>query len=390
MAAAAGGSGATPAGAAKEATGLTELAPDAALVYAAAGGLWTIDRAGGVRWVAQAGSLAAPVVSGDRAWIAYRQQGKDGAEVWGVPWAGGDARLLLAERELNKEALAGYQPWRFQDVWWMPGKRSLAVTVSAAPLAPGAVPRFELWTVEVESGLRRLVTSGDAGHRPVAAPDGATFVFFRRDPNKRTEGSVWLIGADGAGERAVVRFPLPEDQRSDGAQIGWLPDSSGFWVAVPDAGANGLMLYQVMVKGDARPVARLDARQAFWSPDGARLAYVRLPGDATGPQELLVAGADGANPRLYATLSRGRFVAWAPDSARFLYEDNGQVFVGAPDQEALRLATNASEPRWLGSNQVLYVAQQGASRQLIDQAVGGQPIVLQTLPANAPLDGLWP
>ena len=379
-----------PASAVRDAAGVAELAPEVMLAYAAGGNLWTIDRVMGARQATQANGLATPVVSGDRAWIAYRLPGKDGAEVWGVPWAGGAARLLLAERDLNKEAPAGSPVWRIQDVRWLPGKRTLAVTAVAAAPTPDVAPALELWAVEVESGQRKLVLSSDVNFRPVAAPNGATVAFLRREPGKQGEGSVWLIGADGAGERAVLRFPLSADQAGDDVQIGWLPDSSGFWLALPQTGAKTLAVYQVPAAGDVRPAARLEARQVFWSPDGTRLAYTRPVSDTVGPQELYVANADGAQARLYATLARGRFVAWAAEGGRFLYEDGGQVFVGAVDAAALRLAVNASEPRWAGAGHVIYVAQQDASRQLIYQAVGGRPIVLQTLPPNIPLDGLWP
>jgi hypothetical protein len=362
------------------------------LAYAAGGNLWTIDRVWGVRQVTRANGLAAPVVSGDRAWIAYRLPGKDGAEVWGVPWAGGAARLLLAERDLNKEAPAGSQPWRIQDVRGLWGRAALVVTVAAVAdgvtRSPDVSPALELWAVEV--GQRKLVLSSDVNFRPVVAPNGAVVAFLRREPDKPGEGGVWLTGMDGAGERAVLRFPLPADQPGAAAQIGWLPDSSGFWLALPQPGVKTLAVYQVSVAGDIRPSASLEARQLFWSPDGARLAYTRPVSDTTGPQELYIASADGAQSRLYATLMRGRFVAWAAEGGRFLYEDGGQVFVGAADAAALRLAVNASEPRWVGAGQVVYVTQQGAARQLIYHAVGGRPIVLQTLPANTSLDGLWP
>jgi hypothetical protein len=387
-------SNAGPASAVRDAAGVAELPPEVMLAYAAGGNLWTIDRVMGARQATQANGVATPVVSGDRAWIAYRLPGKDGAEVWGVPWAGGEARLLLAERDLNKEAPAGSPAWRIQDVRWLPGKRTLAVTVVAAAdglnRRPDAAPALELWAVEVESGQRKLTLSSDVNFRPVVAPNGATVAFLRRDPDKPGEGGVWLTGMDGAGERAVLRFPLPADQPGAAAQIGWLPDSSGFWLALPQVGAKTLAMSQVLVTGDVRPAADLDARQVFWSPDGTRLTYTRPVNDPAGPQELYVANADGAQARLYATLARGRFVAWAADNARFLYEDGGQTFIGAPDAAAVRLAVNASEPRWAGAGHVIYVTQQGASRQLVYQAVGGRSVVLQTLPPNTPLDGLWP
>ena len=58
-----------------------------------------------------------------------------------------------------------------------------------------------------------------------------------------------------------------------------------------------------------------------------------------------MANADGTQSRFYVTLARGRFVAWAAEGGRFLYEDGGQVFAGAAEAAALRLAANASEAR---------------------------------------------
>jgi hypothetical protein len=307
-----------------------------------------------------------------------------------VLWAGGPATLLLSERDLNKEALAGYQPRRFQDVRWLPGKRMLAVTAITAPLTADMAPRLELWTVDVESAARRLVASSDLPLRPAAAPNGASFALFRRDSSAPGGGVLSLVGADGVSERVVLRFSLPEDQRGFDAQVGWLPDGRSLRVAVPEAQGNGLALYAVTIGGDARPVGRVEARQLFWSPDGARLAYVRPTGATSGPRELYLATADGADGRLYAALQNGRFVAWSPDGARFLYTDNDQLFAGTPGQAALRLGAVTGEPRWLGSEHVLYAARQAASWQLVYQAVGGKAIPVQTVPADTTFDGLRP
>ena len=105
---------------------------------------------------------------------------------------------------------------------------------------------------------------------------------------------------------------------------------------------------------------------------------------------IILAAADGANPQLYATIPNGRFIGWSPDSARFLYEDSGQLFVGAPGGKAQRLAAGAIEPRWLGPSQILYQAGQGDTRQLIVQAVDGKAVPLQTLPADATVDSIRP
>ena len=242
------------------------------------------------RWIAppesrplvQAEGVTAPAISGDRAWVAYRLVKGNSNEVWAVPSSGGDARLLLAERDLSGGLPQGYRERRIQDVRWLPGKRVLVVTTQLTPVAQDAAPQLEMWTVDIASGARKLLASGDARQRPIIAPNGAQIAFFRRAPEKAGEGSLWLIGADGGGERAVLRFPARPDARSFDGQIAWLPDSSGLWAAVPDAGQpNALTLYRVPLNGEAQPAGRVEGSEAFWSPNGARLAYTRLTGEAS-------------------------------------------------------------------------------------------------------------
>jgi len=379
-------------------TTLAELPAEASLVYADGRGLWTLDRATGAtgaRPLVQAEGVTAPAISGDRAWVAYRLVKGNSSEVWAVPSSGGDARLLLAERDLGGGLPQGYRERRIQDVRWLPGKRVLVVTTQLTPAAQDAAPQLEMWTVDIASGARKLLASGDARQRPIIAPNGAQVAFFRREPEKAGEGGLWIIGADGGtlggGERAVLRFPARPDARSFDGQIAWLPDSSGLWAAIPDAGQpNALTLYRVPLNGEAQMAGRVEGSEAFWSTNGARLAYTRLTGEATGPREVYLAAADGTNPQLYATIPNGRFIGWSPDSARFLYEDGGQLFVGAPGGKPQRLAAGASEPRWLGPSQIVYQAGQGDTRQLIIQAVDGKAVPLQTLPAGATVDSIRP
>jgi Tol biopolymer transport system component len=339
----------------------------------------------------QAESVTAPVISGDRAWVAYRQVKANGNEVWAVPLSGGDARLLLAERDLSAGLPQGYRERRVQDVRWLPGKRVLVVTTQLTPAAQDAAPQLEMWTVDIASGARKLLASGDARPRPIIAPNGAQIAFFRLAPEKAGEGGLWLIGADGGGERAVLRFPARPDARSIDGQIAWLPDSSGFWAAIPDARQpSALTLYRLPLNGEAQMAGRVEGSEVFWSPNGARLAYTRLTGETAGPKEVYLAAADNTNPQLYATIASGRFIGWSPDSARFLYEDGGQLFVGAPGGKSQRLAANAGEPRWLGTSQIVYQAGQGDTRQWTIQAVDGKAIPLQTLPAGATVDSIRP
>ncbi len=370
-----------------------DLPAHIALTYTDGHAVWALDRSG-ARQLVGVENATGPVLSSDRAWIAYRLGKDDGAEVWVVPWSGGAARLLVTEQALNAELPPGYRERRIQEFRWVPGQRWLMVAVLAVPVDQGASPRLELWSIHAETGERLLLANTDPGHRAVASPDGALLAFFRREPDKAAEGSLWVAGTDGAGERAVLRFPAQGDQRAYDGQISWLPDSSVFWAAIPDTDLdrpqrlNGLTLYRVPVKGEAQPVAHIEAHEAYWSPDGARLAYTRLTGDVSGPRELYLAGADGSAPQLYATISSGRVIGWSPDSARLLYEDAGQLVAGTPGQKAQRLATGASAPRWIDSGQILYLAD--GVRQWTLLGLDGKTTRLSALPADAAFDCIVP
>ena len=73
----------------------------------------------------------------------------------------------------------------------------------------------------------------------------------------------------------------------------------------------------------APAAARIDSAITL-SPDGSRLAYYRIEPDQAGASSLMIAGADGSNPRPLVTvrppefLAPGFFVApsWSPDGAR--------------------------------------------------------------------------
>jgi len=177
----------------------------------------------------------------------------------------------------------GYLERRIQDVRWLPGKRILMMTTQLTPMVQDASPQLEMWTIDIASGARKLLTSGDARQRPIVAPNGAQIAFFRREPEKVGESSLWIIGADGSGERAVLRFPVRPDARDFDGQIAWLPDSSGLWTAIPDAQLpNALILYRLPLNGEAQPAGRVEAQEAFWSPNGTSLAYTRLTAKRLG------------------------------------------------------------------------------------------------------------
>ena len=126
-------------------------------------------------------------------------------------------------------------------------------------------------------------------------------------------------------------------QASGGRPLELIAPAGGFWGIAFSGDATSIYyalknpkeplgtLYSIPVLGgSARALlSGIDSSVTF-SPDGARLAYLRVEPDGSGASSLVVAGVDGANPQPLVTkrppefLAPGFFAAasWSPDGAR--------------------------------------------------------------------------
>jgi anti-sigma factor RsiW len=389
------------------------LPATAGFAYTDEKGLWTVDGKAGVRQLLAEAGLSLPIISPDRSRVAYRIQLGDHSELWTVGWDGADAALLLNESELPATDLpAGYSERRLSDVRWLPARNVLAVTTMALPSLADLAPIMELWQLNVETGaLQRVVAMGRAV-RPFYSPDGKQFALLQYGTESDPTGDLTLVNADGTESRVALRFPAGPAMASSDSQIAWSPDGASLWLYVNDlstssgtvnasaAGApsNGATLYRVPTSGaDAQSAGRIDGIQAFWSPDGSRLAYTRAGAD--GALDLFLASAEGANPQLYASLGTGGFTSWSPDGAHFIYTDTigpdgaGQTYVGAPGQAAQPLgkSTTLFDPRWISPRQLLALHDTGTNwllveRTLNDAAVDSSAVGIQPLPRDVTYD----
>jgi hypothetical protein len=367
----------------------------AGMAYADRQSLWAIDRESGVRELVKSPGVTGPLISPDGQWIAYRVEGPTQTEIWAVRWEGGDAHLLLTEGELPKDGLGeNYTGRRILAVRWVPGRNELALTTTALPAVPEAMPKVELWNLDVETGALRYILDMGQVDRPLYAPDGAQFVLLRYGTGDSHQGSLTLFNADGTGGQELLSFPAGPNVFSFESQVSWLPDSSGLWVAIPDStldlapSPSAVTLYRVPVGGGAEAVAHLDGLETFWSPDGTRLAYFRASPDTPEMRELLLANADGSNPEPYTSFRDGTFGGWSPDSKHFLYYADQYVYVGTPSQAPQRLGNSVSviDPRWVSSSQMLHFLNTSTGWMLVLRTLDGDVASLETLPRDISYD----
>lgn len=148
------------------------------------------------------------------------------------------------------------------------------------------------------TGLRFL-RGTEGGRNPVLSPDGSKLAFTRDKPRSglAEATSAWVADADGRSASQLTRlFGTTEVVPSSFA-----PDNSELAVtlAEPITGEAKVLLLQPNRGGRVRLLAKR-ASEAVFSPDGSKIALVRLTLSSRGPQfvvdkNLYVMNADGSS-----------------------------------------------------------------------------------------------
>jgi Tol biopolymer transport system component len=180
-------------------------------------------------------------------------------------------------------------------------------------------------------------------YSPAWSPDGRTIAFLRRTPESET----WLVLIDAAGgsERTLLRTSVASNLFFGSHQhVSWSPDSKSLFVPMAlNEKASGV--YRVSTTtGEATPIVTGFAAHApAVSPDGRRLAALRIEGMPHNFQELLLYDLDatgsvqGSPISLYKGYSVSSGLAWMPDSRTLLFCNSGAALVGPLDSRLYRL-----------------------------------------------------
>jgi len=198
---------------------------------------------------------------------------------------------------------------------------------------------------------RRLVTDGpeDACDMlPQWAPDRRSFAFTRRTPKG---SSVWTARADGSGTRRIVG--------TAGGRVSWSPDGKRLAVLRVKDGVQ--QLFEVTVaSGTVRQLTHGSGRveDPAWSPDGTRIA-VCLEAGKDNWQIHLVDPSDPERAPLQVTRLPHPALdpVWSPDGRSFAYTagsygaaTKGDIRVvgtdGTGDRTLVASAAHEMDPVW--------------------------------------------
>ena len=257
-------------------------------------------------------------------------------------------RLPLAVVAVLVVALAGWIGYRIT-----PSRRTEAGVVKLAPITslvgveghPSFSPdgqslvfhwngvdqkNFDIYVKREDSADLLRLTRGPANNKnPAWSPDGRWIAFLRT--GSELHSSLMLIPAGGGEDRLVARIPATN------ASIAWSRDGKwlAYTVTLPDyvrnrPGGSGVQAVSVATGRSIQvtqpgKLSQWDAFPSF-SPDGKRLAFVRLTSFATG--DLFVVKLDerlqsfGEPRRLTFDHADARSPEWTADGKEIVFSSN--------------------------------------------------------------------
>lgn len=224
---------------------------------------------------------------------------------------------------------------------WLPAATvgicaALATTASAQlPLTSPAQSRIvfnadsAIYTIAADgSGRARLSATGPTqDFEPVWSPDGASIAFIRklRDDHNDQRAQVWVMAADGSAARPVSaatkrnRVEASPTWSPDGARIAFVRYRFGYESVVSQ------LVTVAMGGGDERVLAQIRSSKLdsfstpAWSPDGGRILLTfNEVGENTffRAQLHVVDATTGARTKLADDAGDG---AWSPDGGRIAF-----------------------------------------------------------------------
>jgi Tol biopolymer transport system component len=255
-------------------------------------------------------------------------------------------RLTHSPPDLPEDQAADIQP-----AWSPDGTR-----IAFASRRDG---NFEIYAMNADgSELTRLIDDPAENVEPAWSPDGAKIVFTRDPDTPGVSGDIYVMNADGSDVTRLTDDPGNDRHPSwspNGAQIAFQSERAAVGVNsdiyLMNADGSALIPLTSGPSYDAAPA---------WSPDGRKIAYEESPPDGRGPPdgdlEIAVMNADGSGKTLLTDNDTDDAdLDWSPDGSkiafiRMLPDRSVSIFAINADGTGEKQLTNAelldSGPAW--------------------------------------------
>jgi serine/threonine protein kinase/Tol biopolymer transport system component len=242
--------------------------------------------------------------------------------------------------QANTNPIIETRPRSKNTAWLMPVVAALLLCIAVGGLYY-LTPLFRQ-TVSFETmRFEKLTYTGNiVSERVAISPDGKYTVYVVQEAG---EQSLWVRHIDTNGNLQIV-----PPSKVDYGGLAFPRDGNYVYYSIMEK--KGLTaLYRVPVLGGDAPRKLLDnvERPVTFSPDGARMAVVQ------DERSLMIANADGSEPRLLATASEGKrwnLLAWSPSGETivatvFSQSDNNTYLVEVSVEDGIEKPIDS--PPWL-------------------------------------------
>ena len=364
--------------------------------------LWAANGDGGqLRRLAGGPEITGPIrvisFSFDGRMVAFTHHiDEHNAELWAAQTDGSSARRLVSVDELRQIFGEAWEPMGVTptSVSWAPGTYTLNYDVF--PVSDGIFlyVQNQVWTVDALSGAKGASFPPGEGGLLSYSPDGKEVAILTPDSlslmnveaRDRREAKLDYF-AVGLGE--YYFFPWPA----------WAPDSQSLWLALPASDQftpdGPITIWNVRADGSAAtPFAEFSGfvTSIAFSPDLARVAYLRPMSPQSNTHELHIANVDGSESIVYDTADLIQFLGWSPDSQHFVYTTGWgagtQVQLGNICAQAVPLASGfvSNNLSWLDASRFIFLRDDSNNPELYLGTLSGVTTMLLQLESRSSYD----
>jgi Tol biopolymer transport system component len=195
-----------------------------------------------------------------------------------IAWCGPGGIWLMKQNGTKKKQLTNFGA--FPDI-----SPDGSKVVFSGP--PSGSTNVDVWVVDVDGGgLTRLTTAPGLDRFAAWSPDGTKIVF---QSSRTGIAQVWVMNADGSGQRQLTFDAVPKDQVPD-----WSPDGSQIAFVTQTHAVGGDIWLMNAEGGNPHPITSgLDLLGTAWSPDGTQIATLNWTRRTV---EVMNADGSGAHP----------------------------------------------------------------------------------------------
>jgi dipeptidyl aminopeptidase/acylaminoacyl peptidase len=208
------------------------------------------------------------------------------------------------------------------------------------------------------TGVRKITPDGIDGFAARWSPDGSMLVYQQRDGTTIEIGDLFVVDVITGEATRITDLD---------------PASYGGWALLPSFSADGETIifhmprgpnddvstrwdiWSVPVAGGEPTLLVRNASMGVYAPDGGTLAYLDAPRGYWSSSRLMVADADGSDPRLLVEGNQIDIPRWSPDGTRIAYTDADGIHVVDVSTGEASLVAEGETSDWLGDDTLVVV-----------------------------------